>query len=546
MTRKDIELSRRKILAGIGAAGVASVGAGMGTSAYFSDTESFENNTLTAGELDLKVDWQQTYNGPNPGNDGIVEQHPVNAYPDTTGDGLQDLDGVRYSGAGEVEPVFDAADVPACCDCGPDEYYLTYGGETYCIEPLSGDGSVEEFYDYDSSSGVYSSLNDGIQRADTTFVFLYEDGDGELSLVIVNDDRENENGGSAASVTIEGAPSGMNWLAGGTTGDDNWIVKDDQEGDPGSGFDQYETAEANWVWTDNRTDGGAIGTLADDFALRLSASLNDAADLSGSPARGNGQIEDFVVLSGGSGLGAGSQEISLETEIREAENNEVGPITIHSACGIDSGSQLDTPAVFQSENYPDQEHLIELGDVKPGDMGEITFSLHLCDNPGYIWLTASNFTDGPGETPEPEPTPDDGELAANTMVRIWYDEDCDNEHDDEEVLVFGPGVGGYTDFDGNNPATLAAAMEVIGAGSDSEGMIPLDGDASSPMEYDDGPTANSRDCLPGGTGMCVGVEWWVPTAVGNGIQGDEVSFDLGFYTEQCRHNDGSGNNEAAS
>jgi predicted ribosomally synthesized peptide with SipW-like signal peptide len=52
-----IELTRRRVLAGLGTVGVASAGAGLGTSAYFSDTESFENNTLTAGELNLVVDW---------------------------------------------------------------------------------------------------------------------------------------------------------------------------------------------------------------------------------------------------------------------------------------------------------------------------------------------------------------------------------------------------------------------------------------------------------------------------------------------------------
>ena len=51
----DIGLSRRKMLVGLGAVGVASAGAGLGTTAYFSDEESFENNTLTAGELDLFV-----------------------------------------------------------------------------------------------------------------------------------------------------------------------------------------------------------------------------------------------------------------------------------------------------------------------------------------------------------------------------------------------------------------------------------------------------------------------------------------------------------
>jgi predicted ribosomally synthesized peptide with SipW-like signal peptide len=49
-------LSRRKVIAGIGTIGVAGAGAALGTSAYFSDEESFENNTLSAGTLDLSVE----------------------------------------------------------------------------------------------------------------------------------------------------------------------------------------------------------------------------------------------------------------------------------------------------------------------------------------------------------------------------------------------------------------------------------------------------------------------------------------------------------
>ncbi|MFB6120549.1 MAG: SipW-dependent-type signal peptide-containing protein, partial [Halobacteriaceae archaeon] len=55
------ELSRRKALAALGTIGAASAGAGLGTSAYFSDRETYEGNTLTAGSLDLKVDWEEHY-----------------------------------------------------------------------------------------------------------------------------------------------------------------------------------------------------------------------------------------------------------------------------------------------------------------------------------------------------------------------------------------------------------------------------------------------------------------------------------------------------
>ena len=55
MTEQNIELTRRKILGAAGAVGVAGAGAGLGTTALFSDEESFTNNSITAGTLDMTV-----------------------------------------------------------------------------------------------------------------------------------------------------------------------------------------------------------------------------------------------------------------------------------------------------------------------------------------------------------------------------------------------------------------------------------------------------------------------------------------------------------
>lgn len=53
-------ISRRKVLAGLGAVGVASAGAGLGTVGFFSDRETLPAD-LTAGRLDLKLDYRATY-----------------------------------------------------------------------------------------------------------------------------------------------------------------------------------------------------------------------------------------------------------------------------------------------------------------------------------------------------------------------------------------------------------------------------------------------------------------------------------------------------
>jgi predicted ribosomally synthesized peptide with SipW-like signal peptide len=82
MTQDDelqlYNLSRRRVLAGLGAVGIASAGAGLGTSAFFSDQEEFTDNALQAGTLDLKLDYKATYFG-GPGRLDAVE---AMGYPD--------------------------------------------------------------------------------------------------------------------------------------------------------------------------------------------------------------------------------------------------------------------------------------------------------------------------------------------------------------------------------------------------------------------------------------------------------------------------------
>jgi predicted ribosomally synthesized peptide with SipW-like signal peptide len=85
MTDK-FELSRRKALLGLGTIGLAGAGAGVGTSALFSDEESFENNSLEAGTLDLRVDYATSRSSLNDQNQsGFVDGDPA-SYSYTLGD----------------------------------------------------------------------------------------------------------------------------------------------------------------------------------------------------------------------------------------------------------------------------------------------------------------------------------------------------------------------------------------------------------------------------------------------------------------------------
>jgi hypothetical protein len=85
--------------------------------------------------------------------------------------------------------------------------------------------------------------------------------------------------------------------------------------------------------------------------------------------------------------------------------------------------------------------------------------------------------------------------------------------------------------------SLAEVMTTLG----EQAGVPLDGDLSTPFDELEGEaTADGRECFDPSTTFCVGFEWWLPIDVGNEVQSDSVSFDVGFYTEQCRHNDGAG------
>jgi predicted ribosomally synthesized peptide with SipW-like signal peptide len=90
MSDKHIALTRRKVLAGLGTIGVAGAGAGLGTSALFSDEESFTNNSIQAGELDLIVDY---YTSRDQGSFGSNSQEG------------------QIGGTGITEYTYDVADV---------------------------------------------------------------------------------------------------------------------------------------------------------------------------------------------------------------------------------------------------------------------------------------------------------------------------------------------------------------------------------------------------------------------------------------------------
>jgi len=156
-------------------------------------------------------------------------------------------------------------------------------------------------------------------------------------------------------------------------------------------------------------------------------------------------------------------------------------------------------------------------DVKPGDWGEDTVSLHIVDNDAWACATLGPLTNNDNDCNDPEDRVDgtcgnpgigEGELGDNLYFTIWADYDCNNILDGEEF----PLTEGSANGDPWNGVTWVIADSTGNVFNPAGG--PLVGDAT----------------------YCLGMAWSVPSDVGNVIQSDSLSGDISFYVEQARNN----------
>ena len=162
MEDTNIGLSRRKVLVGLGAVGVASAGAGLGTTAYFSDDESFEGNTITAGQFELAVT-QSTH---------FVDQDGIGPDEQTFDDLVADSDLDFVEGFLEIEDAKPGDSYKYCWDpCV--KYNPGYIQITLDSEEFTGDDNGVTHVDADGLLGDFMlavvTLED--QNGDTEVVF---------------------------------------------------------------------------------------------------------------------------------------------------------------------------------------------------------------------------------------------------------------------------------------------------------------------------------------------------------------------------------------
>jgi predicted ribosomally synthesized peptide with SipW-like signal peptide len=165
------------------------------------------------------------------------------------------------------------------------------------------------------------------------------------------------------------------------------------------------------------------------------------------------------------------------------------------------------------------ELFFNLGDVKPGDFGEDTISLHVDNNDAWICAELANLKNNDNGCENPEfkaetlaygasnetcanPGLGQGELQNNLLFSIWKDNGasahaCNNIKDGDETYIFE-----------NQPA-------------EEEAWAIADSTTGAP--------------IAGGATICYGVAWSLPIGVNNIIQTDDFSEDVIFTAVQARN-----------
>jgi predicted ribosomally synthesized peptide with SipW-like signal peptide len=164
-------------------------------------------------------------------------------------------------------------------------------------------------------------------------------------------------------------------------------------------------------------------------------------------------------------------------------------------------------------NTLNSSKFFNFSDVKPGDSGENTISLHVTSNNAYACAYIKNLSNNDNGINEPESAvdsndgPGNGELQNKILFTVWRDTGvqgtdgvvgkCDNVQQEGEELVVS-----------NQPASNLA--------------WPIANPSTGPLKTDDT--------------YCLGVAWTLPAATDNEVQTDSMSADIEFYVEQSRNN----------
>jgi len=459
------DLTRRKLLGGLGAVGVASVGAGLGTSAYFSDTESFVNNTLTAGTLDLKLDYKATYQG----GAGRLDAVRAMGYPDAEvlGDG-------RY--------LLDQAPSPADMQAWED---MVQGGDFVFCSP----------------------------EADQYLV----NGDG-IPVFTLDDVKPGDSGEVTISIHLCTNPAFLQ-LVGEITGN-----AENGQNDP-------ELAAEG-------ADADGVGELAD--AIEVCVWYDEDCDNVYEPT-GTGQDQELEValVSDVSGSMSGAPISALKTAATDFVDNlsspdEAAAISFASSASTDQELTTDYAAVQTAiNNYTASGGTSIAAGIDEGADELLNGTIATAGASKVMILLSDGNSSASAATTA-------ADAAKNAGIRIFTIALGSANTSLLESLASSPDDA----FVAPDPADLdtvyAEIAQVVLAGEQKifEGsMADLFDDLSEGVLLDGNRQEEGVQPYPGQTTQCIGFEWELPFEVGNEVQSDSISFDVGVEAEQSRNND---------
>jgi len=191
----------------------------------------------------------------------------------------------------------------------------------------------------------------------------------------------------------------------------------------------------------------------------------------------------------------GTFALFSDTETSSPNTFTAGIIDLEVDCDGDTTFTLtdDPPEIF---NY------LPASDIKPGDSGHVTLSLHLKadTNNADLWMQVLNLDNFGGVLSEPEDeeenaTSVDDDIASEILVKLWID-DGDN--------VYEP----------DSPELETYFYEGTLSGLETAGKQTVQLNAVASTTY------------------YVGWSWELPSGVGNEHQGDYCTFDIVFGADQ--------------
>jgi len=598
-----IELTRRKILAGLGGFGLASAGAGLGTSAFLNDEERFESNAITAGELDLKVDWEEHYSHPQQYGFGDPSENldVTRAEPGDTTDyvGLPDPD----------DPVVwaNSADDPNGDGSSLDQYMSNTAIEAFPDPDDDGEQEVDVAGEFS-----YNPCDDGADLPEGLDSDLRTDNaatDPGDPLVKLDDVKPGDFGEFTFSFHLCDNP-GYVWLQAA-----NFSESEGAETEPEQGVDDdtspelAENIRTVW-WYDARGDNVPPRTDCEE-KLYLSESGTDPTTLYEVELDDSTMEATLTELLGPGDYGGGGNFDQTDAIAATPYGDKVvfydksgrlGEYDVNNDSFTDLGSVSGDPGTVVLAGYSpsgtlwaadqDTNELYTVDKSAPsvtsqGDTGidlsgaDLAFS---SDETLYIW-TSEQSQNGLYKVDDPASDTTAVALDSSSVGNLDTDvtgiairdagkgnivaSDNGNVDGEDEVLIVDRTDGSIADrydmtlggsdydhvygdmtsgqlcgevFRRGNPEMEGAPANLKDDITElQQSPVPLDGNLATEFEeFNDAGADAARECFPAGVTHYIGFGWWVPEDVGNEIQGDSVSFDLGFYTEQCRNNDGSG------